>query len=90
MHLFAQILHQIPTGEASSSNNHSVGTTPFKVEVKFEIPIFKGKINVDMIDRLLNLLEAYFSIHDFSNLENITFFTRQIRPTCQGLVGNLL
>ena len=37
---FAQILQQLPTGGASTSNSHSGGATPFKVQVNFEIPIF--------------------------------------------------
>jgi hypothetical protein len=30
---FSQILQRIPTGGASTSNNHSGGDTPFKVQV---------------------------------------------------------
>ena len=48
---FAQILQWFPTSGASASNNHSGGTTPFKVQVKFEIPIFDGQIDADVIDR---------------------------------------
>jgi hypothetical protein len=44
MDKFAQILQRIPTSGASTSNNHSGGTTPFKVQVKFDIPIFEGQI----------------------------------------------
>jgi hypothetical protein len=39
---FAQILQRVPTGGASTSNNHYGGTTPFKVKVNFDIPIFEG------------------------------------------------
>ena len=46
---FAQILQRLPTGGASSSSNHSGGATPFKVQVKFDIPIFDGRIDVDGI-----------------------------------------
>ena len=42
MDSFAQILRQLPTGNASSS---SVGATTFKVQIKFDIPIFEGKID---------------------------------------------
>ena len=48
---FAQILQQLPTGSASTSNNHSGGVTPFKVQVNFDIPIFEGQIDADVIDR---------------------------------------
>jgi hypothetical protein len=62
---FAQILQRLPTISASTSSNHSGGTTPFKVQVNFDIPIFEGQIDADVIDIWLNLLEGYFSVHDF-------------------------
>jgi hypothetical protein len=34
---FAQILRRLPTRDASSSSDHA---TPFKVQVKFDIPLF--------------------------------------------------
>jgi hypothetical protein len=37
MDSFAQILQRLPTGDASSSSG---GTTPFKVQINFDIPIF--------------------------------------------------
>ena len=64
---FAQILQRLPTGVASASNIHFSGATPFKVQVKFDIPIFEGKIDAYVIDRWLNILEGYLSVHDFSN-----------------------
>ena len=70
---FSLILQWLPTDGTSAFNNHSRGATPFKVQVKFGIPIFEGQIDVDVVDRWLNLLEGYFSIHDFSNREKITF-----------------
>ena len=70
---FAQILQQIPTGSASTSRSHSGGATPFKVQVNFDIPIFDGQIDADAVDRWLNLLEGYFSVHDFSDREKIIF-----------------
>jgi hypothetical protein len=39
MDSFAQILRRLPTGDASSSSR---GTAPFKVQIKFDIPIFEG------------------------------------------------
>ena len=71
---FSQILQRLPTGGASTSSSHFGGATPFKVQVNFEIPIFEGQIDVYAIDIWLNLLEGYFSVHDFSNEEKI-FFT---------------
>ena len=70
MDSFAQILRRLPTGEASSSNG---GTTPFKVQINFDIPIFEGQIDVDVVDKWLNLIEVYFFVHNFSNREKITF-----------------
>jgi hypothetical protein len=54
---FAQILWQLPTGDISSSNG---GVAPFKVQINFDIPIFEVHIDVDTIDKWLNLLEGYF------------------------------
>ena len=53
---FAQILQRLPTSSASTSSSHSGGATPFKVQVNFDIPIFEGKIDVDVVDKWLNLL----------------------------------
>jgi hypothetical protein len=57
MDSFAQILRWIPIGDASSSNG---GTTPFKVQINFYIPIFEGHIDEDVVDKWLNLLGGYF------------------------------
>ena len=64
---FTQILQRLPTGGASASSSHSGGATPFKVQVNFDIPIFDGRIDADVVDKWLNLLEGYFSVHDFSD-----------------------
>jgi hypothetical protein len=77
---FTHILQQFPTGSASASNSHSGDTTPFKVQVNFCIPIFDGKIDVDLIDRWLNLLEGYFMVHDFSDREKIIFSLLKATP----------
>ena len=53
---FAQILQRFPTGGTSASSSHSRGANPFKVQVKFDIPIFEGQIDANVIDRWLNLL----------------------------------
>jgi hypothetical protein len=67
---FSHILRWLPIGEASSSSGHA---TPFKVHVNFDIPLFEGLIDVDVVYKWLNLVEEYFSFHNFSNRENITF-----------------
>ena len=53
MDSFAQILQWLPTYGASASNNHYGGATPFKVQVNFDIPIFEGQIDADIVDRWL-------------------------------------
>jgi hypothetical protein len=70
MDSFAQILQRLPIGDASFSSG---GTAPLKVQINFNIPIFEGHIDADDVDKWLNLLEEYFSFHNFSNRENITF-----------------
>jgi hypothetical protein len=74
---FSQILRQLPTGDAYSS---SEGTTPFKVQINFDIPIFQGKIDVGILDICLNLIEGYFSIHNFFNREKIKFVLLKAIP----------
>ena len=71
---FAQILRRLSTStEGTSSNNQFVGPTPFKVQVNFDIPLFEGQIDADALEKWLNQLEGYFSVHNFSNREKITF-----------------
>ena len=77
MEKFVQILQRLPTGEASSSRIHA---TPFKVHVNFDIPLFGGLIDEDVVDKWLNLLEGYFLIHNFSNKEEINFVLLKVFP----------
>jgi hypothetical protein len=70
MDSFGQILRRLPTGNTSSS---SEGATPFNVQINFDINLFEGHIDIYVVDKWLNLLEGYFSIHNFSNREKITF-----------------
>jgi hypothetical protein len=72
-----QILRRLPTGNASSLSR---GTNPFKVQINFDIPIFQGQIDADVVDKWLNLLEGYFSIHKFSNRKNVTFALLKVVP----------
>jgi hypothetical protein len=74
---FTQILRRLPTGDTSSSSG---GTAPFKVQINFDIPIFEGQIDADVVDKWLNLLEGYFSVHNFSNREKITFALLKVVP----------
>jgi hypothetical protein len=77
MDSFAQILRRLPTGDTSSSSG---GVTPFKVQINFDVPIFEGQIDADAVDKWLNLLEGYFSVHNFSNREKITFLLLKVVP----------
>ena len=77
---FAQILQWLPTVGTSASSSHSGGATPFKVQVNFDIPIFEGQIDADAIYRWLNLLEWYFSVHDFFDRKKIIFALHKATP----------
>ena len=77
MDSFAQILRRLLIGETSSSNRVPA---PFKVQINFDIPIFEGQIDTDVVDKWLNLLEWYFFVHNFSNRENITFVLLKVAP----------
>jgi hypothetical protein len=77
MDSFAQILQRLPTCDTSSSNG---GVDPFKVKINLDVPIFEGRIDTNVVDKWLNLLEGYFSIHNFSNRENITFAVLKVVP----------
>ena len=77
---FSHILQWIPTNSTSASCSQPWGVTPFKVQEKFDIPIFEGQIDADIVYRWMNLLEGYFSVHDFSNIENITFSLLKAPP----------
>jgi hypothetical protein len=74
---FAQILQRLPTSDTSTS---SKSATPFKVHINFDIPIFEGQIDVDVVDKWLNLLEGYFSVHNFSDREKIMFVLFKVIP----------
>jgi hypothetical protein len=58
---------------ASSSTNHFGATSPFNVQVNFDIPLFEGQMDEDSLEKWLNLLEGYFSVHNFYDREKITF-----------------
>jgi hypothetical protein len=91
MENFSHILQCLPiTTNTYSSSDHFGGTSPFKVQVNFDIPIFEGQIDADALEKWLNLLEGYFSIHNFSDRENITFALLKALPHVKTLVGNLL
>jgi hypothetical protein len=53
MDIFAQILRRLSTSDASTSGG---GAAPFKVQINFDIPIFKGQIDSDVVDKWLSHL----------------------------------
>ena len=59
LEIFSQVLQRLPkiTG-ASSSSNRFGDTTPFKVQVNFDIPVFEGRIDVYALEKWLNFLEG--------------------------------
>jgi hypothetical protein len=42
--------------------------------------VFECQIDVDSLEKWLNLLEGYFSTHNFFNRENITFTLLTVAP----------
>ena len=66
MDSFIQILlRMLATASAYSMSSRFRDATPFKVQVNFDIPLFEGNIDADALDNWLNVLEGYFSIHNF-------------------------
>jgi hypothetical protein len=81
MENFSHILQRLPiaTG-ASSSRGHFGSTSPFKVQVNFDILLFEGQIDAEALEKWLTLLEGYFSIHNFPDREKITFALLKYLP----------
>jgi hypothetical protein len=81
MESFSHILQHLSIATCEySSSSHFGGTSPFKVQVNFDIPVFEGQIDTESLDKWLNILEGYFSVHNFSNREKITFALLQALP----------
>jgi hypothetical protein len=74
MENFAHILQcLLITASAYSSSGHFGGNLPFKVQANFDIPVFEGHIDAEALEKWLTLLAGYFSVHNFSDKEKITF-----------------
>jgi hypothetical protein len=81
MENFEHILQHLSIATCtSSSSGHFGGTSPFKVQVNFDIPIFEGQIDVNALEKWLNLLEGYFFVHNFFDREKITFVLLKALP----------
>ena len=79
---FAQILWRLPIEDTPSSSDHA---TPLKVQVNVDIPLFEGMIDANVVDKWLNLLEGYFSVHNFFDREKITFSLLKAIPHVKDL-----
>ena len=74
MENFSHILQRLSIASGSySSSGHFGGTSPFKLHINFDIPIFEGQIDAEALEKWLTLLEGYFSVHNFFDKEKITF-----------------
>jgi hypothetical protein len=65
---------------ASSTSGHFGGTSAFKVQVNFDIPVLEGQIDAEALEKWLTLLEGYFYVHNFSDKEKITFTLLKALP----------
>jgi hypothetical protein len=74
MENFSCILQFLPIATCTSSSSRKFGgTSPFKVQNNFDIPVFEGQIDANSLEKWLNILEGYFSVHNFFDREKITF-----------------
>jgi hypothetical protein len=81
MENFAHILQCLPIATCtSSSSDHFGGTSPFKVQVNFDIPIFESQIDANALEKWLNLFEGYFFVQKFSDREKIIFTLLKALP----------
>jgi hypothetical protein len=79
---FDQIIRKVSMEvvEESSRSNHLEGATPFKVHIKFYIPLFEGQIDADSLEKWMSLLEGYYSLQNLSDSEKITFTLLKSNP----------
>ena len=81
MENFSHILQRLPIETCIySSKNHFLRTSPLKLQVNFDIPIFEGQIDADALEKWLNMLEGYFSVKIVSYNEKITFALLKALP----------
>ena len=66
MENFSHILQCLPIATwAYSSNNHFGGTSPFKVQVTFDIPVFEGQIDAEALEKMVNSARRLFLSSQF-------------------------
>ena len=73
--------------DAPSTSSRFRDATPLNVQVIFDIPLFEGHIDADALDNWLNVLEGYFSVHNFFDREKITFALLKAIPHVQNWWG---
>jgi hypothetical protein len=64
----------------SSSSDQVGGTSLFKVQFNFYIPVFEGQIDANSLEKWLNMLEGYFFVHNFYDREKITYALLKALP----------
>ena len=62
------------------NENYFADQTPLEVQVNFYIPLYEFHIDDDSLDKSFNVLEGYFSVHNFFNREKITFTLLEAVP----------
>jgi hypothetical protein len=78
---FSHILQRLPIEtDTSSSKIHFGSTSPFKVQVNIDIFVFEVQIDGDSLEKWLNQLEGYLSVHNFFEREKITFALLKALP----------
>jgi hypothetical protein len=66
--------------EAYLTSNHFEGATTFKIQVNFHISLFEGQIDVDDLEKWLNLLEGCYSVQKNYDSEKVTFTLLKALP----------
>jgi hypothetical protein len=79
---FTQTVQRLPMAVVKeySKRNNFIGVTPFKAQVNFDIPLFEGQIDVDSLEKCLNMLEGYYFVQKCFESEKITFVLLKSLP----------
>ena len=62
---------------------------PFKVEVKLEISMYDGQVNVEVFSSWLKQLEVYFGLYQIPEASTYFFVSFEDEWTCYFVVGEL-
>ena len=81
MENFSHILQCLPIEKGTSSSiGHFGGTSPLKVQFNFDIPIFEGQIDVDALEKWLNILEGYLFVKNFPTRKRSPSHSSRLSP----------